>query len=712
MKHLLIAALVCIAALLPARAQDSATLVADSVYLTGDSRLTAEGSVEVFFGGARLRAARIVYDRTTDRLTIDGPITLDDGQGTVLLASSADLSRDLRDGLLESARMVLQDQLQLAADEILRAQGRYTQLSNVVASSCQVCAARPTPLWEIRARRVIHDQVGRQLYFDRAQLRFFGVPVLYLPRLRLPDPTVDRATGFLRPELRTTSGLGAGIKLPYFIALGESRDLTITPYFAAARTGTAEFRYRQAFRRGWLQFDGAISKDDLRPGETRGYAFGIGRFALAEGFLLGFGLEAVSDDAYLLDYGISAKDRLSSGVFVTRTRRNEFIDLRFFNYTSLRADEADATLPTRVGDLRFHRRFLPRFLGGEGGLQFELHGQERTSSSLFDADGDGAADGRDVARATLKIDWRRNWILDNGILGAAMFETAFDAYRTAQDPAFATSTFRSRPAVAVELRWPWTKTGRDGASHVIEPVVQLVWSPDSIDDVPNEDSRIVEFDEGNLFSLSRFPGADRYERGLRANLGLTWTRVDPEGWSASVTAGRVLRADDLGQFTAGSGLDGTSSDWIVAAQVETDAGLSVTNRAIFDDTFSFAKDELRLAWSAPRYSVGASYVWMISDPAEGRDVPTSELTFDSGWQIADGWSGTFNSRYDFTADRAAQAGLGLTYTTDCAVFDLSLSRRFTSSTSVDPSTDVSFSVELSGFGTGSDGRPYRKSCGP
>jgi LPS-assembly protein len=67
--------------------------------------------------------------------------------------------------------------------------------------------------------------------------------------------------------------------------------------------------------------------------------------------------------------------------------------------------------------------------------------------------------------------------------------------------------------------------------------------------------------------------------------------------------------------------------------------------------------------------------------------------------------------YDFESDRGTLAGLGVEFRNECVSVDLSLSRRFTSSTSVSPTTELSVAVRLSGFGTGSDGRMYRKSCG-
>lgn len=694
----------------PTGAQEKATIVADSIFLTGNDQLTAEGAVEAYYKGSRITARRIVYDATTDRMTIDGPITMTDDSGTVVLADSAELSRDMQDGILKSARMVLDEQLQLAAVELSRVSGRYTELNKVVASSCEVCPSNPTPLWEIRARRVVHDQAEKQLYFENAQFRVAGVPIAYLPRLRMPDPTVKRATGFLTPEIRTTSELGPGLKAPYFITMGDSRDLTLTPYLAASRTTTLGFRYREAFTAGNIEFNGALSDDDIRPGETRGYLFGTGTFDLPRDFNLRAQIQVASDKAYLLDYDVSDTDWLSSGVTVDRTRRNEYAALRFYHYKSLREGDLNATEPNVNADVEFQRRFSPRYIGGEGKLAFQMHGHRRNSSVDFDANGDGVVDGRDISRASVELGWHRNWILPNGMLIGGATEISADVYSISQDAAFPGSVARVLPQAAVELRWPWVRAEAGGGSQVLEPVVQLVTAPDRLDGVPNEDSTIATFDEGNLFAFSRFPGSDARELGNRLNLGLSWTRFDPTGWSVGVTGGRVFRAKDLGQFSSGSGLDGISSDWLVSAELHAADGFSLHNRVLFDDDFDFSRNELGLAYGNDRYSLNAGYLWMVADPIEGRLDPTSELVFDAGWNMRGNWRGLMSGRYDFNTKQAARAEVGISYQTECAVVDLSLSRRFTSSTNVQPSTDFSFSVSLVGFGAGVEGRSYRKSC--
>ena len=708
MARLLAFFAVLVALALPALAQDRATLVSDSLEITGDTRLIADGNVEVFFKGRRLKASRIVFDQATNRLEITGPIVLTEESGnTLILASQADLAADMSEGILTSARLVLNQQLQLAAAQMRRVSGRFTELESVTASSCKVCKGDPTPLWEIRARRVVHDEIGRQIYFDRAQFRLAGVPVLYIPRLRMPDPTLKRASGFLMPSIRTTSDLGTGIKVPYFFVLGQSADLTLTPYLTTKGSRTVELRYRQAFASGDIELSGSVSRDDLIAGKTRGYLRLQGGFSLPERFRLTFDGQTVTDPAYMLDYGIGNEDRLDSRIEITRTRRNEHISARIISFQTLRDDEDNTTIPTVVADLTFHRRFSLGPLGGEGGLRLQTHNHYRSSISPLDGDGDGIADGRDLGRISARIDWRRSFILPLGIEGTVLGEMTADAYSISDDATYAGATMRTHGSAGVELRWPWVKAEAGGGSQVIEPVVQLLYSSSDAESLPNEDSALVEFDEGNLFALDRFPGSDAVERGPRANVGISWTRFDPQGWSMGVTVGRVFREADLGQFGPGSGLAGAQSDWLAAANFTLADGLALTARLVMDDDFSLTKGEARVTVNGPKTSVATSLIWAVADPLENRPLPTQELSVDARRKLNPNWTATFAGRYDFVADQGTVAGLGLEFLNECVRFDVSLSRRFTSSTSVSPTTDFGLSLDLVGFGGGATAGPAR-----
>jgi LPS-assembly protein len=698
---LVLAVLLALGAVVPALAQETATLIADRVTIRADAELVAEGGVEVLFEGTRLTATRITYDRRDGKLVIDGPITLAQGADIVVLADAAELDADLRNGIMTSARLVLNRELQVAASALSRVDGRYAQLSNTVASSCRVCSTRETPLWQIRARSVIHDAETRQIYFTGARFEVIGLPVAYIPRLRMPDPSVRRARGFLVPDLTQSSLLGFGIRAPYFIPLGPSADITLAP-FITSNSRTLELRYRQAFQHGTIEANGAVSRDTLTGDPLRGYLFLEGRFALPRDFRLTFDAELVSDERYLSDYGYSGNDRLDSEIALSRVRRDERISATAISYRTLRASELPVAdqLPALQGVASWERRYFPAALGGEARLGFSAQGYRRESRE--------DVLGRDLLRLGASGRWRGERVLAGGVLAGAEGLFAADIYRIGDDSTLDEILLQGTPTLAVDLRWPLVRRGARG-SDIVTPMAQLIWTDRFGARIPNEDSTLPELDEGNLFALSRFPGDDVRERGVRLNLGLTWTHLSDADWQGTVTVGRILRDEDLGQFGGASGLGGLASDWLVGGQLRLGDRIALTGRTLFDDDFDVSRAEGRVDWNARRLRTGASYVWAAADPAAARPEAASELRLDTSLRLTPQWTLENDLRYDFVAERAANARVGFVFRNECLSADLSLSRRFTSSTSVRPDTDIGLRVSLLGFG-GGDAGPARTTC--
>lgn len=688
-----------------------AMLVADRLSVSGRNRLIAEGHVEVIQGTTRLRAQRIVYDRQGDTLELTGPIIIDDGASIRVLADSGDLSSDLQHGLLRGARLVLDQRVQLAANQIDRVGGRYTQLYKVAATSCRICASDTPPLWQIRAKRVVHDKEKKQLYFDEAQLRVLDVPILWMPRLRLPDPTQTRATGFLIPSLHQNTQLGFGVRAPYFIRIGDHRDLTLTPYIAE-NTTTLEWRYRQAYRNGRIEFNGAFSDDTLGPSGLRGYIFGNGRFELRNDFRLGFDIQAASDRAYLLEYDYSGQDRLRSGIDLTRVRRDEYIRGELIHYSTLRAGEQNATLPTIVGNATYERRLFPDHVGGEITLSMDLHAHRRSSNLTTDLlVPNGYGDGMDVTRTEVAADWRRTWTFAGGLRAGLQTGVAFNGFDIRQDPTTQGTHTQVTPHAAVTLRWPLMKTTPGGVTHLLQPLAMIGWTGGNRLNVPNDESTRVEFDEGNLLSLSHFPAADRRERGRTTAIGINWNRQSAGGWNADLTLGQVFFDKAQPDFSHSSGLQGVESDYLVAAQIDSPAGLGVNARGLFDaDALSLSKAEARAQWNDNGLSVGSSYVWLAQDAAENRPADQSEWAVDGSYRLSRHWTGRADWRYDLANDQASRAGVALEYRNECVDISVSVSRRFTSSTIVAPSTNFGFTVGLSGFSAGSFDDSYARTC--
>lgn len=694
--------------------QDQVILIADSVFLRGSTLLTAVGNVEAIYGDTTLTASKIIYDGQSDKISIEGPIKITDPAGVEIIARFAELDADLQNGLVESARLVLDQQLRIEADQLRRIDGRESQLLNASATSCKTCEDGEAPLWQIRARKVVHDQDTRQLLFENAQFRLMDVPVFYVPRLRLPDPTVERASGFLIPSIRSRSRLGTGVKIPYFIALGDHRDLTLTP-FIAANTTTLEWQYRQAFRKGDIIFNGAVSQDSFSTFGSRAYVFGEGQFDLHNDYKLSFNLQQVSDSAYLADYNYSGLDRLTSDLRVSRVKRDENTQIALTNFDTVRTGEDNQVIPSWVFSARKQKRFAPAALGGEAFWELEAHSHYRLSDVDTDANGDDIVDGRDVSRVNAALNWRRDWLAGPGLVIGAEMGADLDAIYTEQDATISDQNYvEVTPSAAVNLGYPMISRAPGDVTYVLEPVAQLGWSGGTLragatDVIGNDESTRVEFDEGNLLSLSRFPSDDRRERGVMGAWGLNWSRFAPD-WSMHLTLGQVVRADSHDDFSATSGLQGRVSDYLLASRFQNASGLEFSARALVNGINGLSKAEARGGWYNQRLGLNASYIWLDADPDENRAADLSEWNLDGSYRISRHWTGLANWRYDVASGATAEAAIGFEYQNECIRSKFEVSRRFTSSLTVQPATDVSFTVEILGFTTRTSDKSYARTC--
>ena len=690
-------------------AQQLTNLIADQIEINSDGVLVASGSVTVWQGDTKITANKISYEGTRNSLEITGPIRLTDGTGTVILADQAALSQDLSQGLIKSARIILNKQVQIAAAQISRVNSRYTQAYKVAATSCYVCAGK-TPLWQIRAQRIVHDKLEKQLHFDNAQLRIMDLPVLFFPYLRLPDPSLKRASGFLVPQLTTSTTVGTAIRTPYFFKLGDHKDFTLTPILSS-KTNTLGFKYREAFQTGKLSLEGAVSRDNLSTDQNRGYLFGTANYELDQDYKLDVQVQTVSDPSYFYEYDVARIDRLETKISINRTKRYENSELRFSNYHSLRDSDSNATQPTLVAEGIYQQRIVPSSIGGVLDLESSFLASYRYSDIDSDGDSDGYVDGYDTARLSLVANWKRNYSFQNGSIVDVESQVETSQYVVRQHKNVDPNITRISTAAAVGLRWPLSRRLKDGGMQRIEPHVQLVGMNSHSEKIPNQDSTRVEFDEGNLYRLNRGPGFDQIETGARINIGVsgynqykTKTKI---GWEV----GRVYRGNGFEKFSKASGLSGSASDWLVAGAIETPSGIELVARALLKDLGYIKKAEARMAWKNPTHKIAATYVGLSADTLEGRATPLSSLALNWQYRFAPDWQSASDFQFNATNGKLSKLNFGLKYANECVDVNFSASRHFSTSTTFSNKTEFGLSVELSGFSSGVRKAPKSRQCG-
>ena len=684
-----------------ARAQQAANLIADRIEIAPDGVLLASGLVTVWFGKTQITASEISYNSEVGQLKITGPIQLTDGSETVILADQATLSQDLSQGIIKSAKIILSKKVQIASTQVSRIDSRYSQAYNVSATSCFICAG-DVPLWQIRAKRIVHDSLEKQLYFDRAHLRIKNVPVFFFPYLRLPDPSLKRATGFLVPQLSTSTTLGTSIKIPYFFKLSAYQDITLTPVLSA-KTNTLNYRYRKAYKAGNLDLEGAISHDTILPNQSRGYLLGNAAFELNNRYLLGIQLQSASDPSYLFEYDVSEIDRLESNITVNRTQRQKYSELRFSNYQSLRDSENNSTQPTLVTEGFTQRRLHPGSIGGVLNLETSFLASYRYS--------DEDVDGYDNARLSFVTDWHRDWSYKNGII--LDVETTLEAsqYVMRQNQTLAPNMTRLSAAPAVGLRWPFSRSLKNGGVQLLEPRIQMAGLRSFSEKPPNQDSTRVEFDEGNLFRFNRSPGFDQIEPGTRLNIGVRGVTNYRNGTNTGWEIGRVYREKDIAIFSDSSGLSGSVSDWLVVGSLETTSGIELIARALLKDAGEVKKTEARFIWQNSKHEIATSHVGLSADIMEERTASLSSLALNWKYNFSTNWQSSSEFQLDSAVGRLSKLNLGLNYQNECIKIDFLASRRFSTSATLNDKTEFGLTIELLGFSSGVRKAPKSHQCG-
>ncbi len=669
---------------------------------TGIARLS--GHVELWQADRVLLADTVTYDRRTGVAAAKGHVVLLEPGGQVVFSDYAELSDNMKNGVLKDLRATLQQGGKLAANGAERIDGRLNELSRVVYSTCPVCAAHPDrpPLWAIRARDAIQDLDHKRIEYRDAVIQIYGVPVFWLPYLTHPDPSEKRASGLLVPSIGYSKGLGAFVRIPYFWAIDGQQDATLTPVIATADGPGLEFQYRRAFNSGRLTVNGSVA----RYGDAAGANIdAIGNFAINDTWRWGFDLQRASSATYVRDFKIqNVSSVLTSRIYLEGFGQGAYarVDARF--YQGLATSQDSSKLPFVLPRAEYDFVSRPDVLGGRLGVRTDAFNVMRDN-------------GTDTERGRLSLNWARPF---SGALGDLWSVTlhvdsaVYSARKFNDQPNYGShgdvSSAQAMPSAAVMLRWPFSRDAGSWGTQVIEPIAQIILAPNGSNyittRIPNEDSLDLTFTDANLFALNRFSGVDRLEGGPRANVALHGAWYSPAGtFDALVGEGFRLRRDNA--FPIGSGLDGTRTDIVSHVSWSPNSFFDVTSRQRFDHS------DLRLRFADALASVGndrlrvfGGYIYSYNTPYGLYDNPPGQpVTMLPRNEVTAGASthlGNFRLsgylRQDIGLDKPVAAGFDAAWENSCLGVDLNFFRRYTSLNNDHGNTVILFQITFKTVG--------------
>jgi LPS-assembly protein len=686
--------------------------------------VTAQGGVEARYNGRVLRAAKVVYDTQSGVVTANGDVVIVNPDGSAEFAQSATLDRQMSEGVATAFSTRLREnmksnglsggpvEISIAAASVEHPSPTITQLNNAIFTACPVCAKQPTPTWSIRAKQVVEDKKRQIIVFRDAVIQVKGLPVFYTPVIWEADPAVPRKSGLLIPEINVSSLRGLSYEQPYLQVISPSEDLVISPQVNTKVDPFLNVDWRKRFYSGAIDVRAGYTYEEdfnsqgekLGNATSRSYVLAKGLFAINDNWDWGFTAERTSDplifDRYsvsdpFIDRGLYSADdrRLISQLFTTYQTQSTYVSVSTIDVQGLRSTDINATFPTVAPLIEANYEPDADILGGR--LRIEGSGVAlfRNEAPLNPSD-----PGIDSQRGTISANWQSTYILGNGMRLDPFVDFRGDLYDLQRLPApFASGAtiFRGLPTIGVNLSWPFVK--RDGAfTYVLEPLAQIAIAPFLRQDprIPNEDSVDFAFDETNLFSIDKSPGFDLMDSGQRLNVGGRFTVEQDAGFSASALIGRSFRAEPDPDLPARTGLNGISSDWILAASATPIKGVSFFTRWRLDSgTMQINQMETGVDVATSRFDGQIRYLQEAQDP-DG--LPVRDLDFHGEAFVTKHWGVSAYGAFESGIWR--QTDFGIVYRDACIRVEILYNRNNTNNGVLGPSQGIGFRLSLATFG--------------
>lgn len=686
------------------------------------NRVTARGNVEIYYNNYTILADQVVYDQGNGRLEAQGNVRIQEPNGAVINADRFELSDDFRDGFIDSLRLVTKEDARIAAGKATRIGDNTTVYEKGYFTPCKACKEDPSkpPLWQVKAVKITHKQDEGTIYYEGAQLEFFGVPMMYVPYFWSPDPSTKRKSGFLFPETGSSNDLGFHYRQPFYWALAPNYDVLLDPMYTSKQGVLLQGEWRHRLQSGQYYIKGAAidQNSDSLPAATpnrgdlggfRGSLESRGTFNLSSWWSFGWDVTVESDDTFRRFYKLDSvlrTDRVSNLHLIGQSERN-FFSLYGYQFGGLVANTFQSTTndttntSSRVLPIVDYNYIAPRpVLGGE--LAFEGNAMALTRNN-----------GTDVSRAIAIAKWRRQLIDPIGQVFTPFARARGDVYQI-DDPNVnnvllenQSTVLRATAAAGMTYEYPLV-TRTASASHIFSPIAQFIARPDTVEQnsIPNEDAKSLIYTDALLFEVDKSSGYDRIETGTRTNVGLQYTYQANNGSYARVIAGQSYHIAGFNPYTLGTGLEDRRSDYVLGLYYEPSTMFRFLAQNRFDtETLETARTDLFTYVGYGPVQATVNYAFNRKNPAEipllgasGLYASKEEILGSLQLKLTDKWYVFGSARYDIDQNKALQDQIGLKYLDECFMLTTTYTETFYTDRDIRPDKQLMVRFELKHLG--------------
>lgn len=222
---------------------------ADRQEISGDTYI-ARGNVEITWGGYRIYADYLEFNRKTRKIAAKGRVTMTSRE-TVITGEKLMFDLKNKTGEIYDTYGQLDPAVRYTTGRLSRIDNDTLIFKKMDFTPCSQCV----PRWKITCSR---GKIKKEKYIEvkHALFKIKNIPVMYFPYLRYPLNKNGRSSGFLFPVIGSSSKKGFYVLNAFYWAIKPNIDLTLGfDYYANGGLGLEdEFRYLSKHMDGNIKF--------------------------------------------------------------------------------------------------------------------------------------------------------------------------------------------------------------------------------------------------------------------------------------------------------------------------------------------------------------------------------------------------------------------------------------------------------------------------
>ncbi len=640
----------------------SSELQGDDIYL--------RGGVSVQQGYRIVEGEEAYYDRSKRSGTMSGGIIFRE-PGIVLQGQEASISSDPGTVEINDSEFVLHQQhMRGKAERLYRDENGIIYVQDGAITYC----APGDNDWELGADSMeldLSEGVGTARH---AKLRVGGVPILYLPWMRMPLDD-RRRTGLLWPDIGSDSRGGMDITTPLYLNLAPNYDALYSPRYIEDRgvLHQLELRYLNPVLGRW-SVGGAYMGNDKRfeddhpdLSNDRWLAQVKQNGLFEKRWRSQIDYSKASDVYYLKD--------LQTSTLETR-RETSLLQLASMDYLGDRwfVGVDVQQYQSLANDISDDYKKLPQITGSyrPDNQPFQLSPILLGQYSYFDSDDERTKGQRLYTETglTYPMLWQAGFFKPTVKYRYLQYElNDLDSAYTNDTPSSGAALVSLDGGLYFERL---THFGKRGLLQTLEPRLYYLYSDyQEQRDQPDFDSAELTFSYNQLFRETRFSGHDRIDDANQLSIGLTTRYISDEDGreylNASLGQTLYFRDRKVRLLSNAPFLDESGSEMAAELNFYPNERLTLRSSLVWDPYSSdMNSGNVQASYRQPDggvVNVGYSYRRPLT-AVETQPV-TEQAHFSAYYPLGNRWSLFGAINYSMEANRSVEDMFGLEYDTCC-----------------------------------------------